>query len=67
MEKLGDGEYWGIFSFTSAGVVTLFNWSANCVATDTDTKFCIFDGGAIVTIRNRIGSTKNLMVLAFYE
>jgi hypothetical protein len=65
--QLGDGEHYGFFSFTSAGVVTLISNSTNCVGTDTDNKFCIFDGGTTVTIKNRTGSTKNLMVLAFYE
>ena len=65
--QLGDGEHYGFFSFTSAGVVTLISNSANCVGTDTDTKFCIFDDGTTVKIRNRLGSTKNLMVLVFSE
>lgn len=65
--QIGDGEEYGLFSFTSAGAVTLISNSANCVNTDTDAKFCIFDGGTTPTIKNRLAATKNIMVLAFYN
>jgi hypothetical protein len=61
--QLGDGTEWAQFSFTSAGVVTLVENSANVVNTDTDTKFCIFDSGAVPRFKNRLGSVKNLLVV----
>lgn len=65
LAQLGDGEEYAIFSFTSAGVVTLIANSANVVNTDTDTKFCIFDGGAVPRFKNRRGSAKNLLGLVW--
>ncbi len=57
----GDGEEWAQITWTSAGVVTLIANSANAVATDTDTKFCIFDNGTAVRVRNRLGSAKKVV------
>jgi hypothetical protein len=65
--RLGDGEKWARFFFTSAGVVTLIDNSVNVVNTDTDTNFCIFDFGAVPRFKNRLGSTKNLLVIAWYS
>lgn len=64
--QLGDGEEWVLFSFTSAGVVTLIENSANVVNTDTDAKFCILDTGTVVGFKNRLGSTKNLLAAVLY-
>ena len=64
--QMGDGEEWALFSFTSAGVVTLIANSANVVNTDTDANFCIIDNGSVVGFKNRLGSTKNLLVAVFY-
>jgi hypothetical protein len=58
---VGDGEEWANFNWTSAAVVTLESNSANVVATDTDTKFCIFDNGTSVRIRNRLGAAKKVI------
>jgi hypothetical protein len=63
--QLGDGEEYALFSFTSAGVVTLIANSANVVNTDTDTNFCIFDGGDVTRFKNRLGSVKSLLVVAW--
>ena len=62
----GDGEEYGHFTFTSAGVVTLGDVSANVVNTDTDAKLCIFDGGTVVTIRNRLAAAKAIKVVFHY-
>jgi len=57
---IGDNQEYGQFTWTSAGVVTLVNNSANTVATDTDTKFCIYDAGSGIAIKNRLGSELTL-------
>ena len=64
--QAGDGEEYGLFSYTSAGVVTLISNSANTVATDTDTKFCIYDAGTVVWVKNRLGSAKNVLIMIHY-
>lgn len=66
--QAGDNEEYGVFTFTSAGVVTLLTDStANVVNTDTDTKLCIFDNGTNVRIKNRLGSAKILRVSVSYS
>ena len=54
---IGDNQEYGQFTWTSAGVVTLIANSANTVNTDTDAKFCIYDAGSGIAIKNRLGST----------
>lgn len=65
--QIGDNTEYGFFSFTSAGAVTLISNSANCVATDTDTKFCIYDGGTSVIIKNRLGSSQTVRYIIWYS
>lgn len=55
---VGDNEERARFSWTSAGVVTLMENTANVVSSDTDSKFCIFQNSTHVTIKNRLGSEK---------
>ena len=62
----GDNEEWAQFRFTSAGVVTLIANSANVVNTDTDAKFCIYDAGSGIAIKNRLGATKTVAVNVEY-
>ena len=57
-----EGTDYAIASFTDAAVVTLVANSASVVNTDTDTKYCIFDGGTSVSVRNRIGAAKNIKI-----
>lgn len=64
--QAGDGEEYMYFSFTSAGVVTRVSYSTNAVATNTDDKFCVYDGGSVVTVKNRLGATKKVMILVWY-
>ena len=63
---VGDGEEHAMFSWTTAGVVSLPIASANVVAADTDGKFCIFDNGTQVRIRNRLADTKSIMLDIHY-
>jgi hypothetical protein len=58
--QAGDNEEWALFGFTSAGVVNLIQASANTVTTDTDTKFCIYQSGTSVAIKNRLGAQKKV-------
>lgn len=58
---VGDGEEYTQWHWTSAGVVTLVNATANVVNTDTDTNFCIFDNGTQVRVRNRLGVAKKVV------
>jgi hypothetical protein len=63
---VGDNEERARFSWTTAGVVTLMENTAEVVATDTDDKFCIFDNGTTVRIRNRLGSAKTVKYVVNY-
>ena len=57
---VGNNEEWGHFRFTAEGDVTLITNSANVVNTDTDDKFCIYDAGSGVAIKNRLSATKKI-------
>ena len=57
---IGDAEEYGRFTFKADGTVTLLESSANTVSTDTDTKFCIYDAGAGIAIKNRLGAAKDV-------
>lgn len=63
---VGDNEERARFSWTTAGVVTLMENTANVVDSDTDTKFCIFDNGTGVVIRNRLGAVKTVKYIINY-
>jgi len=62
----GDNEEFARFSWTSSGVVTLDEASTNVTSTDTDANLCIFDNGAGVTVRNRLGSSKTIKFIINY-
>jgi len=64
---IGDNQEYAWFSFTTAGVVTLINNSANVVTTSTDAKLVIRDAGTNVRIVNELGSTLNMSVLIIYN
>ncbi len=57
---VGDAEEYAHFVWDSTEVVDLIYNSANVVTTDTDTKFCVFDGGGKVTVRNRLGGARKV-------
>lgn len=61
LELYGSPEYGSAFIASDASVTLTSLVSTNFVATDTDNKLCIFDGGSTATIRNRLGSTKWLV------
>jgi len=61
---VGDSEEYAYFVWASDGTVSLIDYSSNVVDTDTNTKFCIFDNGDNVRVRNRLGSTKDVSIRA---
>jgi hypothetical protein len=64
----GDNAERSSFSFTTAAAVTLgADASANVVNTDTDTKYCIYDGGTSVVVKNRSGGPLIVTVRATYQ
>jgi len=62
----GDNEEWAQFRFTSAGAVTLIANTANVVNTDTDAKFCVYDAGSGIAVKNRLGAVKTVAVEVHY-
>jgi polygalacturonase len=62
----GDNQEWASFRFSADGTVTLIANSTNAVNTDTDTKFCIYDAGTGIAIRNRLGSALKVAVNVYY-
>lgn len=65
---IGDAQEYALFSFTTAGAVTLWtDASANVVTTNTDTKLCIYDGGTQVYIINELGGTLTCTVEVNYN
>jgi hypothetical protein len=52
---IGDNREFAQFRWTSAAVVTLDEATVNVANADTAGNLCIFDGGASVSIRNRLG------------
>lgn len=53
----------GIARLTSAGAVTILCGSTNFVGTDTDTKLCVYDAGAVANIKNRLGASARITAL----
>ena len=65
--QAGDNEEWIQFSFTAAGVVTVIANSANAVNTDTDGNLCVYDAGAGIAIKNRLGAAKTIRYVVNYS
>ena len=63
----GDNEEIINFRFTAAGVVTIISNSANAINTDTDGNLCVYDAGAGIAIKNRLGATKNIRYIVNYS
>jgi hypothetical protein len=63
---VGDNEEFARFRWSTSGEVFLDENTANVVDSDTDTKFCIFDNGTSVRVKNRLGSSKLLKYLINY-
>ena len=55
--QAGDNQEYALFAWKADGGVTLISNSANAVNTDTASKFCIYDAGSGIAIKNRLGST----------
>lgn len=57
------GSVSGLFSFAADATTSLNGASyTSVVATDTDTNLCVFASGGALRVRNRLGSTQNVMV-----
>ena len=65
--QAGDNEQWIQFSFTTAGVVTVIANSALAVNTDTDGNLCVYDAGAGIAIKNRLGGAKIIRYVVNYS
>ena len=63
----GDNEEYIEFRFTAAGVVTIVSNTANAINTDTDGNLCVYDAGAGIAIKNRLGATKNIRYIVNYS
>ena len=63
----GDNEEYIEFRFTAAGVVTVISNTANAINTDTDGNLCVYDAGAGIAIKNRLGATKNIRYFINYS
>ncbi len=60
---IGDNQEYAHFVFTAAGAVTLLtDVSGNVVNTDTDAKFCIYDAGSGIAIKNRLAAPLTIMI-----
>ena len=62
----GDAEEYCQFTFQADGTVTEIAGSTNCETTDSDTDFCVYDCGAGICIKNRLGSAKQVKFTVFY-
>ena len=63
----GDNEEYIEFRFTAAGVVTIVSNTANAINTDTDGNLCVYDAGAGIAIKNRLGATKVIRYIVNYS
>jgi len=63
----GDNEEYIEFRFTAAGVVTIITNSPNAINTDTDGNLCVYDAGAGIAIKNRLGATKTIRYVVHYS
>jgi hypothetical protein len=65
---IGDNQEYARVRWTSAGVVTLDEGTANVATADTDAFFCIYDGGGVtVTVKNRLGANLTLRGVIHYS
>jgi len=65
--QIADNEEYAWFFFNKDGEVTLAVNSANVDDADTDGKFCIYDGGDYVVLKNRLGSTRKIRYMTWSE
>ena len=64
---IGDNQEFARVRWTAAAVVYLDEGTANVAIADTDTFFCIYDGGATVTVKNRLGANLTLRGVIHYS
>jgi hypothetical protein len=64
---IGDNQEFARVRWTSAAVVSLDEGTANVATADTDAFFCIYDGGATVTVKNRLGANLTLRGVIHYS
>lgn len=62
-ESGGEG---GVAAIQSDGSVAILAGTTNFVGTDSDTDFCVFDGGTAATVRNRTGSEATVFAIFFH-
>lgn len=55
------------FYVQTDGTVSIEGASTNTAATDTDTDLCIYDGGTAAIIKNRLGTTGNILIKYWYH
>lgn len=58
--QCGDDEEWCTVKFKADGTITLRENSPNISTSDTDGEFCIYSNAGVITIKNRLGSSKNV-------
>jgi len=58
---VGDNEEYFEITWKSDGTFTFWQQSGTVVGTDTDTKFCVIDGGTQISIKNRLGAAKEVV------
>ena len=54
------------FWFTSAGVLTKISGTANTDVADTDTDLCVYDAGAGISVKNRLGASYKVLIKITY-
>ena len=65
--QVADNEEYAWFFFNKDGEVTLAVNSGNVDDADIDGKFCIYDGGDYVVLKNRLGSTRKIRYMTWSE
>jgi len=65
--QIADNEEYAWFFFNKDGEVTLAVNSGNVDDADTDGKFCIYDDGDNVALKNRLGSSRKLRYILWSE
>ena len=63
---VGDNEEYARFRFSTTGSVALDENTVDISDTDTASKFCIFDNGTNVRVKNRLGSAYDIILTVNY-
>ena len=54
----------GVWAIEPSGNVKLVSGTTNTADTDFDTALCVFNNAGVVTIKNRLGATKTVGIVA---